>query len=61
MASKELWDKLRLAQTTKNCGDSANAYKKAIELANKGKEVDAAWWERQGDMAMPSVSEPVKV
>jgi hypothetical protein len=59
MATKELWEKLRLAQQIK-AGDAANAFKKAIELANKGKEVDSAWWERQGDMAMPSVEQPVR-
>jgi hypothetical protein len=53
MATKELWDKLRLAQRTKN-GDAALAFKNAIECSHKGKEVDAAWWERQGDMAMPT-------
>ena len=67
MASKELYDKLGLAQRAKN-GDAANAFKKAIELVNKGKEKDAAWWEMMGDDAMPSTKpvlvrdrEPVKV
>ena len=58
-ASKALWSKLRAAQDTNNA-DASVAFKKAIELANKGKEVDAAWWETQGDMAMP-VAEPAKV
>ena len=60
MATNALWDKLRLAQREKN-GDAAFAYKNAIDRANKGKAEDAAWWERQGDAAMPTsdTSEPV--
>lgn len=50
-ASKALWDKFRSAQRAKN-GDAALAFKNAIERTNKGEEVDAAWWENQGDMAL---------
>ncbi len=61
MATKELWDKFRAAQKAK-CGDAALAYKNAIDNSGKRKEVDAAWWERQGDMAMPTpVQEPAEV
>jgi len=60
-ASTALWSKLRAAQDAKNA-DAAVAYKKAVELANKDKEVDAAWWEKQGDMAMyVDDTQPVKV
>jgi hypothetical protein len=51
MATTALWDKFRAAQRAKN-GDASLAYKNAIECANKDKEVDAAWWEKQGDMAV---------
>jgi hypothetical protein len=50
MATKALWDKLRLAQDTKN-GDAALAFKNAIDRSNKGKTAEAAWWEQQGDLA----------
>ena len=52
-ASKELYEKFRSAQSMNNA-DASVAYKKAIELTNKGKAADAAWWEQQGDMAMPT-------
>ena len=52
-ASKELYEKFRSAQGMNNA-DASVAYKKAIELAGKGKTADAAWWEQQGDMAMPT-------
>lgn len=52
VASQGLWKKLHAAQDTKNA-DAAFAYKKAVEFANSGKVADAAWWENQGDMAMP--------
>jgi hypothetical protein len=55
-ASQGLWKKFRAAQSTKN-EDAALAYRRAIEHADKGKAEDAAWWERQGDMAMPVATE----
>jgi hypothetical protein len=51
-ASKELWDKLRAAQKAKN-KDASDAYRNAVDHANKDKVADAAWWERMGDEAMP--------
>jgi len=56
-ASQALWSKFRAAQQANNA-DAANAFKKAIELANKGK--DASWWEKQGDMAL-YIDQPVQV
>jgi hypothetical protein len=52
-ASPELWKKLRAAQAAKN-SDASVAYHEAIQCANKGNAESAAWWERQGDMAMPT-------
>lgn len=52
-APTSLWTKLRAAQAAGNA-DAANAYREAIAHANKGKDIDAAWWEKQGDMAMPT-------
>jgi hypothetical protein len=46
-----LWGKLRKAQAAKNA-DASNAYREAITRADKGKDKDAEWWEKQGDDAM---------
>jgi hypothetical protein len=51
MTTASLWSKLRKAQAAKNA-DASNAYREAISRADKGKDKDAEWWERQGDEAM---------
>ena len=60
MATTALWNKFNAAKAAKNGGASL-AYKNAIECANKDKEVDAAWWEKQGDIEMPTAVETSKV